>query len=597
MRNPETVLENLKAHANAAEYGYERLYRNLYNSSFYLLAYQQTYSKAGNMTAGVDNQTFDGMNLNRIQRIINSLKNHTYQPKPARRTYIPKKNKKLRPLGIPSSDDKLVQQVVKLMLESIYEDTFSDTSHGFRPNKSCITALSQVKINFTGVKWFVEGDIKSYFDMVDHHILISILRRRIKDEYFIGLIWKFLRAGYVENGILHIPDKGLHQGSLISPVLANIYLNEFDQYMDSYKTSFDKGIKRRRSPQYIRIQNKEYSLRKSIKELSASSTERKEKLITLKRLRNQRTSIPCSDPMDNSFKRIFYQRYADDFLIGIIGNKTDAENVKQNILEYLYDHLHLELSEEKTLITHGKDKAKFLGYEITIGKKGTPSKDKLGKLSDRHHGRVRLYIPQSAWLNKLKQSDSIYIRNSSGHQEKWVPRARNNLLYFPDHKIVAIYNQEITGLYQYYKIAHNASVLNKYYYMMKFSMIKTLAGKHQSSVRKIMRKYFHDGHFQIQYQSNDKIRTIQLYDSGFKKQPIFLNKAKPKNSRELTNRLLNNRCEWCGLEHQSVSSHQVRKLSELTGNNIWEDKMLQMNRKTLILCPNCHKLLHANLLS
>lgn len=347
MRNPETVLENLRAHANTTEYGYERLYRNLYNPSFYLLAYQQTYSKIGNMTAGVDKQTFDGMNLNRIQKIINSLKRHTYQPKPARRIYIPKKNKKLRPLGIPSSDDKLVQQVVKLLLESIYEDTFSDTSHGFRPNKSCITALSHVKINFTGVKWFIEGDIKSYFDMVDHHTLISILRRRIKDEYFIALIWKFLRAGYVENGILHVPDKGLHQGSLISPVLANIYLNEFDQYMDSYKTSFDTGKKRKRSTEYIRIQNKEYSLRKSIKELAISSIERKKKLKTIKQLRNLRTKISCSNPMDNSYKRIFYVRYADDFLIGIIGNKADTENAKQHILEYLYTHLHLELSEEK----------------------------------------------------------------------------------------------------------------------------------------------------------------------------------------------------------------------------------------------------------
>jgi len=266
MRNPETVLESLKAHAGNAGYRYERLYRNLYNPSFYLLAYQQTYSKAGNMTAGVDKQTFDGMNINRIHKIINSLKGHSYQPKPARRTYIPKKNGKLRPLGIPASDDKLVQQIVKLMLESIYEDTFSGASHGFRPSKSCITALSSVKITFTGVKWFVEGDIKNYFDMVDHHILISILRRRIKDEYFISLIWKFLRAGYVENNILHVPDRGLHQGNLISPVLANIYLNEFDQYMDSYRTSFNTGKKRRLTTEYIRIQNKEQSLRKSLKQ-------------------------------------------------------------------------------------------------------------------------------------------------------------------------------------------------------------------------------------------------------------------------------------------------------------------------------------------
>lgn len=192
MRNPENVLENLKSHATTPNYQYKRLYRNLYNPSLYLLSYQQTYSKPGNMSKGIDGQTFDGMSLKRIQNVIRCLKDHSYQPKPARRTYIPKKNGKLRPLGVPSSDDKLIQQAIKMLLESIYEDTFAETSHGFRPNRSCHTALSQIKINFTGVKWFVEGDIRSFFDNIDHHILISILRRRIKDEYFISLIWNSL---------------------------------------------------------------------------------------------------------------------------------------------------------------------------------------------------------------------------------------------------------------------------------------------------------------------------------------------------------------------------------------------------------------------
>jgi len=597
MRNPETVLENLRAHASQVDYKYERLYRNLYNLSFYLLAYQQTYQKEGNMTAGIDGQTFDSMSHNRIQKIINSLKDHTYQPKPARRTYIPKKNGKLRPLGIPSSNDKLVQQAVKVILESIYEDTFCDTSHGFRPDKSCITALSQVKINFTGVKWFIEGDIKSYFDTVDHHLLIDILRRRIKDEYFIALIWKFLRAGYLENGALHRPAKGLHQGSLVSPVLANIYLNEFDRYMDAYKSSFQKGEKRKLTPEYIRIQSKEQSLRKSVQKLTVTAQGRIEKLKQLRQLRSQRVSIPCSDPMDKSYKRLSYQRYADDFIIGIIGDKSDAQQVKLDVSNYLTDHLKLELSEEKTLITHGKDRAKFLGYEITIGRKGTPSKDKLGKLSDRHHGRVKLYIPQAAWLNKLKETESISIKNTPHHEEVWIPRARKSLLYFPDHKIVTIYNQEIRGLYQYFKIADNASVLNRYFFIMKYSMLKTLAAKHQSSVRKIMKKYYHDGRVQVSYQAQNKAKTVSLYEDGFKKQAITLDKTKTTQSQELTIRLKSNRCEWCNKHPTKVSVHQVRKLSTLKGDRAWEMKMIQMNRKTLILCNKCHQLLHANLLS
>jgi len=588
MRSPEAVLKSLKSHSKTPGYRYERLYRNLYNPAFYLLAYQQTYSKPGNMSPGVDGKTFDGMNLARINKTINRIKDHSYCPKPARRTYIPKKNGKLRPLGIQSSDDKLVQQAIKMMLESIYEDTFTDTSHGFRPNRSCQTAISQIKINFTGVKWFIEGDIQSYFDMVDHHILIAILRRRIKDENLISLIWKFLRTGHMENGQLRRPNRGLHQGSIISPILANIYLNELDCFMATYKTSFDKGIKRKLSKEYISIQNKEQRLRKSISGLTKGSRERNKKLKELKALRNQRVNMSCSQPLDSSFRRIFYQRYADDFLIGIIGSKQDATITKQVIQSFLFKELHLELSEEKTLVTHGYEKAQFLGYEITIGRKSTPSRDKLGKLSDRHHGRVRLYIPKQAWLKKLVQAGAIKIEHNANGKEIWKPAARDNLLYLPDHKIFRIYNWEIAGLYQYYRIAHNASVLNDYYYIMKYSLAKTLAGKHKSSTHKIMKKYFREGRMQARYQTQNDFKTVYFYDYGFKKQPIITNHASKKQSKELLTRFSKSCCELCGEAKPETTVHHVRKLSELSGVTDWEQKMLAMNRKTLVVCETCY---------
>ena len=205
MRSPNRVLESLRSKACISNYSYERLYRNLYNPEFYLQAYQNIYATAGNMTKGTDGLTIDGMSTKRIEKLIASLKDYSYQPNPARRTYIPKNSdpKKKRPLGIPSFDDKLLQEVIRMILESIYEGTFSPRSHGFRPKRSCHTALLEIKNRFTGVKWFVEGDIKSCFDNIDHHILVSLLRRRIKDEHFLGLIWKFLKAGYMENWVYH----------------------------------------------------------------------------------------------------------------------------------------------------------------------------------------------------------------------------------------------------------------------------------------------------------------------------------------------------------------------------------------------------------
>ena len=214
MRDPENVLNSLQEHSAQSGYVYDRLYRNLFNREFFLRAYQNIYASQGNMTAGTDGKTIDAMSLERIDRLIATLKDESYQPKPSRRTYIPKKNGKLRPLGIPSIDDKLVQEVVRMLLESIYENSFEDTSHGFRPNKSCHTALRMIQNRFTRCKWFVEGDIKGFFDNIDHNVMIGILRKRIKDERFLHLIRKFLNAGYMEDNQVHQSYSGTPQGGL-----------------------------------------------------------------------------------------------------------------------------------------------------------------------------------------------------------------------------------------------------------------------------------------------------------------------------------------------------------------------------------------------
>lgn len=238
MINPEVILSTLCSHSKDKDYKHERIYRILFNEELFMLAYEKIKSKPGNMTAGMDGKTIDGTTLQRIGKLIDSLKNESCHPKPARRVYIPQKNGKKRPLGILSFEDKLVQEAVRMILEAIYKGHFEDSSHGFRPRRSCHTALTSIQRTFTGVKWFIEGDIKSFFDNIDHQILIEVLRKRIADERFLRLVWKFLKAGYVENRKYNRTYSGTPQGGIVSPIPANICLDPFDKYYERVCTDF-----------------------------------------------------------------------------------------------------------------------------------------------------------------------------------------------------------------------------------------------------------------------------------------------------------------------------------------------------------------------
>ena len=337
MRNPERVLNSLSEHSKVSSYKFERLYRVLFNSEMFLLAYHNIQGRQGNMTEGSDGKTIDGMSLKRIENLIDALKDESYQPKPARRTYIPKKNGNMRPLGIPSIDDKLVQEVLRMLLEAIYEGSFENTSHGFRPKRSCHTALIQVQKNFTAAKWFIEGDIEGFFDNINHDVLIGILKERIADDRFIRLMWKFLKAGYIEDWTFHRTYSGTPQGGIISPILANIYLDKLDKYMKEYATGFDRGNRVRACREYEALT---YQKRLVMRELKTATNDVERKVLVnrLKEIDKTRSAMPCFAPMDGNFKRLKYVRYADDFLIGIIVSKV---KIKDDIKRFLADRLAL----------------------------------------------------------------------------------------------------------------------------------------------------------------------------------------------------------------------------------------------------------------
>ncbi len=599
MRNPDVVLNNLSSKSNKNEYVFDRLYRNLYNPEFYLKAYAKIYAKEGNMTEGSDGQTIDGFSLERVNNLIEKLKDESYQPKPSKRVYIPKANGKKRPLGVPSFDDKLLQEVIRMILESIYEGKFSDHSHGFRPNKSCHTALLEVQRTFSGSKWFIEGDIKGFFDNIEHHTLIGILEKHINDRKFIRLIWKFLRAGYLEDWNFHNTYSGSPQGGIISPILSNIYLNELDKYISEYAEKFEQGQRKRTNPEYKKLENKQRRTKDKLKKNweQLSEDERKQTLSELKQIQKDLLNTEAQDHMDSQYKRLKYTRYADDFIIGVIGSKKDCELIKKDLTKFLSEKLKLELSQEKTLITNSRNFARFLGYDIVISRNQYTAKDKRGNLRRSGSFRCLLYVPREKWVNKLLDYKALKITNDG----KWKSTHRANLKDNDDLEIISIYNSEIRGLYNYYRLANNVSVLNKFYYIMRFSLYKTLANKYKLSVRKTINKFRIEGETGVKYQTvkGEKIRFF--YNKGFRRNPSITKSdvdSLPNTNvfggrTSLIQRILANTCEHCGKETEQIEVHHVRKLKDLKGKKAWEKFMIARRRKTLALCKQCHVDLHA----
>ena len=597
MEKSERVLKALSDHSQSSDYKYERLYRYLFSEEMFAVAYQRIYAKQGNMTPGTDGKTIDEMSLERIERLIVSLKDESYQPHPARRVYIPKKNGKKRPLGIPSFEDKLVQEVVRLLLEAIYEGHFEGTSHGFRPHRSCHTALGMIQKSFAGAKWFIEGDIKGFFDNIDHNVLISILRERISDERFLRLIRKFLNAGYVEDWKYNKTYSGTPQGGIISPMLANIYLDKFDKYIKEYAAKFRKGDRRSINPEYWRLNNKKNRLKQKLQKTSDEQM-RKNYLYEIAQLSKQMLSTPHKDAMDADFRRMQYVRYADDFLISVIGSKSECETIKADITQFMREQLKLELSDEKTLITHAQDKAKFLGYEIFIRKSDAVKRNRDGVLKRDFNGAVVLTLNSAVIQKKLTEYNALEVRNIDG-KDIWWSKPRRYMTPMKPEDILAQYNAEIRGLYNYYSLAANVSKeCASFAFIMKMSMFKTLGWKLNTSARKVRQKYQKDKDFVIPYNdAKGKQKYRVFYNEGFKKRNAQFDVDYDKLPQtmyvpypSLVERLKDGRCELCGKDGKVVM-HHVRTLTKLKGNNEWEKLMLKRHRKTLVVCEDCNSMI------
>ncbi len=565
----------------------ERVYRQLFNRDLFLMAYGKIYQNKGAMTHGVTEETPDGMSLEKIQTLIERLRYERYDWLPARRVYIPKKDGKKRPLGMPVWSDKLVQEVIRLILEAYYEPQFSDHSHGFRPQRRCTTALREIHYNWPGTTWFIEGDISKCFDKLDHELLLETLSEKIHDGRFINLLRKLFDAGYMEDWTFNETLSGVPQGGIVSPLLANILLDKLDTFVETVLIpKYTKGVKRKKNREYDRLMTNSLRLRERGHVQEAEE------------MRKKAQKLPSQDMNDPDYRRLRYVRYADDFLLGFIGPKSEAEEIKQQLKEFLQETLKLELFETKTLMTHARtEAARFLGYEVIVFQGDEKRAIWDGKDRRSINGRIGLQIPKGVLEEKIKD----YTRNGK-------PVHRKGLQNEDEYTIINTYQQEFRGLTNYYRLAYNMHTFKKLKWVMEISLVKTLASKSQITVPKAYEKYGAEIEGEGQKR---KVLQVVVPKQDKSKKPLVAtwggislswnikatiedrpSKVRWKGQSELVRRLRVEYCELCG-HNEKLEVHHIRAMKDLheypgRQKPAWMRRMIALQRKTLVLCETCH---------
>ena len=539
----------------------------------------------------MDDDTADGFSVEYVQQMIEELKTLNYSPKPVRRTYLKKKNGKMRPLGIPSFKDKLVQDAVRQILESIYEPIFSDFSHGFRPDRSCHTALKQASKYFRGTKWFIEGDIKGCFDNIDHTVLLNLLSEKIKDSKFVTLVGKFLKAGYMESWEYHKTYSGTPQGGILSPILANIYLHELDKKVEQLRADFSQPNPKSCSLKYGRIRREILKKRKQYGNLT-DDTQKKSLLREIHKLETEMRKLPYKDATG---RKIVYVRYADDFLIGVSGSRKDCEKIKQELTAFISEKLKLELSDEKTRITHSSENARFLGYDINVRRNNQTKRTAKGTVQRTLNQSVELLVPFEK-IEQFMYQREIVIQAKDG---SLIPWQRDAMAGLTDLEVLDTYNSQTRGICNYYSLASNFSKLTYFVYLMEYSCLKTLAKKHKTRISAIKKMYQCGSSWGIPYETKSgKKRMMIIKFSDLKKGVVYQNADIIKHHIHFTNhssledRLRANQCELCGATDVPLEVHHINKVKNLNGKEQWEKAMIARKRKTLIVCKNCHIAIH-----
>ena len=573
------------------------IFRILNKDEIWIAAYEKLKGNKGALTPGSVPGTMDGMSLERLKRLQAKVCSEQYTFKPVKLTYIPRPDGRKRPLGLPTANDKIVQEVMRMILEAIYEPAFSELSFGFRSGMGCHDALAHVEQRFRWVDHVIDGDIEQAYPTIDHHVLVKILKKRMDDPRFIRLIWKLLKCGVLDEELIRWSKTGVPQGSIVSPILANIYYHELDEFVkerSAYYTTPKAYRKQLKSSAYKSL---EYQIQKVYQEMrhyQPQSLERRKLAKGLKSLRKKCLETPASK---NKILRVEYVRYADDWMIGVAGDRKLAHQIKEEVRIFMKNTLQQKLHPTKTKVSDiRKGNVRFLGYEIFLPKHRPISgyKGKGVKTIRRDQPQLRFDIPVAEVTKRYVQRG--YLKKLPKGVR---PISRASYTVLEDHVIVSHYRSLWLGLLNYYSGSTNRGRLQYIHYLLHMSCAMTLGHRHRMSCSKIFQK--HGKHLTIQVPGTKK--TVRFpYKTTWRlgERKWLCGKEVKIPTERYANLVARSRlglpCAVCDTAEGPIEMHHVKHVRKQGFRyKGFHQQMALLNRKQIPLCKNCHHKVHAGL--